>query len=504
MNGLYSLAVAMVLLRDLHAAMNRGRSFFRRRAEEAIPIAYFDKAAQCSSRILMIAESDTALATDAQGTLERARQLIASHQLASLPEAAELAERAAQVFTQLREKGGDEVGRALASALITRAKALREMGGEASRTKALPLYEKALEHLRATLDLRQPGHVNELASAWSQRGITLMDVGTAKALEEALACFDRAVDLRRSLPLAQQPFFRWGLAAALMNRADVQTRLGGPSRLVEALASYDEAIHQLDQMPPEGHASHRSRLSLAWMNRGLTCQALATASALSLAVESFGEAVALLRDPSTLANAEQRRLLACVLVNRGGTLLDCEPPQPATARKDALAAIRLAAEFERTELLSARMGLQARHLLCKAVAFIADTGLPGLPESEDWLTQTTDAVDEGLALARYWHRLGEPGLESLALDLFRFGSLVYAACQPHFLPEFLLDSLEREAFGADQAARDIAVDAMWTAARLARKRPADAAQQALLEHLKLGEVKLTALRERLSATRKGG
>ena len=67
----------------------------------------------------------------------------------------------------------------------------------------------------------------------------------------------------------------------------------------------------------------------------------------------------------------------------------------------------------------------------------------------DWsppelIEEATDAVDEGLALARHWEQRGESGFRALAEDLFRFGCRVYQAGQPQFLAEFILESLDPE------------------------------------------------------------
>jgi hypothetical protein len=53
--------------------------------------------------------------------------------------------------------------------------------------------------------------------------------------------------------------------------------------------------------------------------------------------------------------------------------------------------------------------------------------------------EATDAVDDGLALARRWEQRGVDGFREIADDLFRFGALVYGRYQPQFLGEFIAD-----------------------------------------------------------------
>jgi hypothetical protein len=86
---------------------------------------------------------------------------------------------------------------------------------------------------------------------------------------------------------------------------------------------------------------------------------------------------------------------------------------------------------------------------------------------DDWITEATDAVDDGMELARHWRQLGETCLSKLESELFRFGALIYRLCQPHFLAEFLLDSMDpTRSIGApvsEQPIHHLATDALWSA-----------------------------------------
>ena len=69
-------------------------------------------------------------------------------------------------------------------------------------------------------------------------------------------------------------------------------------------------------------------------------------------------------------------------------------------------------------------------------------------------TSTTDAVDDGLTLARRWEQAGVARFRDIAYDLFRFGARVYAVYQPQFLNEFVLDNLEPTRPSADYVGSD--------------------------------------------------
>jgi len=425
-----------------------------------------------------------------------AKQRLGEGRLSVLPEALALAESAVAILSARPED--PLTRRDLAEALLTQANALRETGTAAGRVSALPIYKDAIAHLEAVLDRTQPVPCNDLANAWTQLGMSLLDDDARESLEEAGRCFQKAIDLRDGLPLDEEPLFRWGLCAAWMNRADVLTRLGGQEALAEALGAYEVAIRHIQQLPISRHPSYLARYALAWMNSGITHRALDSGEGLQRAVECFGKSIELLTSEGGPADEEQKRILACSYMNRSNTLLAFTPERPREAREDAISALHLMAGFEERELLSAQLGLQARHLLCRATAYLADAGAA----TADWVTETTDAVDEGMALTRHWRQLGEHRLEPLACELFHFGCLVYRLCLPQFLTEFLMESLDPAESPSAPAElmemHHIATEALWSAAADVRKReqagtPAER-MITLIEDLQEAEVQLSKLR----------
>jgi hypothetical protein len=300
---------------------------------------------------------------------------------------------------------------------------------------------------------RPPPEVrNAMASGWMKRGIALLNENTTASLTASLVWFEGAIELRRSLPLAENSWYRYVLAAGWMNRGDALTRLSSTENLAEAVRSYDQALALLRTLDLESNPLFRKRLALAWMNRGITLQEQGTPVSLRAAVESFEEAIAVLRDLPAGAGPENRPVLACALMNRANVLLRLTPSTPDLARKSAEQALALVAGAEEQEILAAETGLKARHVLCRAIASqLADGTGPIAPE--DLIAAATDAVDDGMKLARHWEARGERRFHDLAVELFRFGACAYQMHQSHFLSEFLLEYLEpcqsRDAFPAD-------------------------------------------------------
>jgi hypothetical protein len=79
----------------------------------------------------------------------------------------------------------------------------------------------------------------------------------------------------------------------------------------------------------------------------------------------------------------------------------------------------------------------------------------------------TDAVEEGLELARHWEARGEARFRPLLTDLFRFGVAVYQSHQPQFLSEFVVENLDpaRSSFAEDMEMHALAADRLALAAR---------------------------------------
>lgn len=453
------------------------------------------------------ADTPSAVIAHARSLMSTAGTLIASGNESAIRQAVPLASEAIQIWQQLLPANLPDTRRSLSMAWLLKANALRETGDPVLRADALQAYEETLRHLQAVMQPDDPADANQLAKIWMCRGMTLLDDGRPSVLPEALTCFDRALDLRKSLPLEKEWRYAWALSAAWLNRGDVLTRLGGAENLAESIRSYDEAIPLLKDMPMGEYPTCRARLALAWMNRGLACQAQETSDAIEEALRSYSFSIATLTEGG--GHAEQRRVLSCARLNRGHALLNRVPADPAAARAEARAALALAIEFEKKEVLAARMSLQSRHLLCRAMAHLMDSGeVPA-----DWLEETTDAVDEGMALARHWRQLGEERLRELEGELLRFGALVYRLCQPHFLAEFLLDSLDpQRSPGApvgDENMHHLATEALWSLVmdiRGEQQTDPDSEKVSrllpLLEELLETEKRLQALREQCLADRR--
>ena len=282
---------------------------------------------------------------------------------------------------------------------------------------------------------------NELASEWMHRGMDLAKEDSALQLKEAISCFDEAIALRRNLPLEDIPWFRYGLSAGWVNRADALARLGDGESLAEALKSYDEALALLQALHLLDNPLYPRRLAITWINRGVAWQKLENSDGATEAACCFREALAVL-DHTSAKGIEDRDLLrAGAWSNLAGVLLSTPDGSLATTQRAMREACMLVKDVERTDLIAAETGLKARRILCRAIAaeFADEKAI-----LMELVAEATDALDEGLELARHWELSGETRFRQLAREIFCFGCRIYQVHQPQFLAEFILESLDPE------------------------------------------------------------
>ena len=367
-----------------------------------------------------------------------------------------------------------EVQRWLGLALLGRANVLRTRGAQ-SLAEVLRNYDEAAKIMAAgELDaeselLRR----NDLGNVWTNRAITLITAGAPEQLADAVKNLDEAIALRRELPAGPGQEFHAGLVASWMSRADALTRLNGAENLQEAVRSYDEAIAVMRTLPVQENDWFRHRLAVAWMNRGITVGALGSPESGVEVLKSFDECIALLRDHRLLERPEGKHLLACAWLNRTGALLVHSPDAPGEARAGAREVLRLLAGMEEQQPGFADVGLKARHALCRA-ASVKLAQDKGGEETKEAVGEATDAVDDGMALARLWEERGVPAFKPIEAELFRFGAALYQQHQPQFLAEFVLENLDPErspaAVKASPQMVQVGADALQRALQELQKR----------------------------------
>ncbi len=280
--------------------------------------------------------------------------------------------------------------------------------------------------------------INSRASVLMKRGIALVEASDPATYTEAEACFDAAAELRRSLPFREVPLYAYNLAACVLNRADLLARDTERARRASALPVYDEGIALLQPLPLADDERYPRRLAIALQNRGLALQE----ASVDAAIDSLASAIAVLEHEHATRIADRDALLGTVYLNLANAHSTTQSDEAAArARIAALRSLAAVATKESTSAAAAEAGLKARHVLCHLLARRLAAGQASDADLTADVHETTDIVDEGLAMARQWERSGVTGFRSIAYDLFRFGARVYALYQPHFLDEFIDENM---------------------------------------------------------------
>ena len=296
----------------------------------------------------------------------------------------------------------------------------------------------------AEFDRSQIDAINAEASVLMKEGIRLLEMGPVETLPEALIYFDRALELRRRLPTDEEPILGFGLAACWLNRADALARLGSPAQLREALTAYDEGIKVLLKLPFEQDARFPRRLALAHQNRAMALLAVGH-HRVGDAIAALTEAVAVLERKASAAIPDRAYVQATIWANLAKAHASASGPDVwGAAANAAHKAIALIGGDESRSVEAAEVGLNARHVLCQALAErLSLTSPTGFARQED-VHEATDLVDEALGLARAWERKGVARFRAIAHDVFRFGARLYAKYQPQFLTEFVDENMDPE------------------------------------------------------------
>lgn len=288
-----------------------------------------------------------------------------------------------------------------------------------------------------------------------------LEIGQAREamgrLEDAVRAYDRCI--AASEPAADPESCRQA-ALGWMNRGNALQKLMTGSSLTEAVIAYDHAIERLTTLPFEGDPALRNTLGAAWLNRGRALQLVRESTHLAEAIVSDERALALLSTLPLDASPAYRRNLAGAGVNLADALLDAACPDRAMrARMAARTVLGDVAGRETTDLELADLSFKARRALVAAIdGLLRDETARGDIDRASLIGEASDAIDDGMALARHWAARGATSLRLLTERLFRFGAQLYRVHQPHFLVEFLLENVgPHAAFETDDRFRAIAI-----------------------------------------------
>ncbi len=289
--------------------------------------------------------------------------------------------------------------------------------------------------------MSEPAATPTTAAAWLAQGQQHEAEGSGSSLATAITCYDRALALLRLLPDSADPQHRRDLGVTWMNRGNALQKIGTPASLADAVAAYDEAIALLQKLPVAENPSYGNSLGAAWMNRGHALQQQ-DAAALPAAVLAYQDAIAVLQKLPVAEYRNARINLAAAWMNLANALLLLTPPRATDAHAAAKAALAVTGTLDSSDSIIADLALKARRVQCDALGHLlvaAGTDRAAIHLLAD---EAGEAADQGLALVRHWEFHGVKIFRPLAARLYRFGARLCLIHQPHFLAEFLLESLD--------------------------------------------------------------
>ena len=275
----------------------------------------------------------------------------------------------------------------------------------------------------------------------------------------AAICFRIAAESRGRLPWRTDGEAAWLLSACWLNLGDVLLRTGNPAVLDEAMDALDRTLEVMECIDLSRNPAFVDRMILTWLNRAAVFHEMRDAEA---SLRGFAAAEALLAEWGEEVTPARSFLAAMLRVNRARTLVLAA--NPLEAWQEAGRGISRLREVAATpDALVA--GILARSVRCRALAMLLDE--PGGAEAVgDWIAEATDSAEEALSMVR------ATGFRAAWLaDLVRYGAIIYRACQPHFLGEFLAEWLAGDGpLAGDRELKEEMRGCLWATLAEAEKK----------------------------------
>ncbi len=273
----------------------------------------------------------------------------------------------------------------------------------------------------------------ETPADWLRYGQTQESHATAESVANAVQSYRRAIELLAAQPNEQ---VRKELGLAWMNFGNARQKEPDPLASEEAVRAYDDAIALLHDDSVPNDSALRNSIGAAWMNRGHALQRRGLRDGTIAALDSYDQAIALLETLPLNENQFFAINLAAALLNRAQALLALPTPEAIAAHTAGSKALKLVIETARTDPTAADIALKTYHALSAALSHL----LARNPDAA-LIAETSDTIDDALALVRHWETQGVQAIRPFEIVFYRFGARFYLSHQPQFVAEFLLETL---------------------------------------------------------------
>lgn len=364
---------------------------------------------------------------------------------------------------------------------------------EIKPTEVLGKLENAIKPLDEIKDELDEKGRYILAKSWMNRGTFLLSSNDPKALGEAQKSFQGAMENYDKLPIRNNENYLADCTALWTNVAHTQLRSNSPKSVNDAIGCFEKALSFLNMLPWESNFEFRNHLIGIWFNIGNSHQKLAGGPRVTAALNAYNMALVFAQDLA-LDDINNALLVANIWNSRGTVfsnirgdeaiaegvksfdksisilegLSKSENPnivlniarsyaskasltsgsrEKATENREeiekaAAKAIDLSSALAQQTPMAAENSLIAKRALIQNYTSIMADSEGGF--SQELYEKTTDLIDESMSSIREWEKKGATFFRQLARRMFYLGTELYSARQPHFLGEFINETINEE------------------------------------------------------------
>ena len=407
--------------------------------------------------------------------IEKARSALVEGDRLAQQEKPDLEKALAQydeAIATLTQHGGMKMPQGLfllAGAQMNRGNLFAAINSPDMTRRAVAAYRSAIDCFRALPPSKDERYYLDLSALWANLAQVLIRLQTVDGLAESTECFDKSIETLQKLPWQENYQVRAHLIGLWLNKGNAHQMLRAKESRETALEAYEKAIEFAQPLPLDD-PQFGAMVSTIWLNRGNTLRANGDEESLSSALESYDEAIRILQKLDTDKNRQLAMTCANAMASKAMILAGYHqmPDRLALAGKVAREAISVIGEDERKHPVPAEIALNARQALCQAVCSQLSSNKDDNPETH--YNNATDTVDDTLELIRHWEDQKVPQFRNVARRMFRLGTQLYAAQQPHFLSEFILENIGgekvAETFGKDPEMLSLGVGALKNAIQI--------------------------------------
>lgn len=358
----------------------------------------------------------------------------------TLAEAHTCYDQALQALGEVSEDLPEEWKHLQAWALMNKGNLFVLEGTEETAQQALEYYDLAVERFVSIGETSKEEIYVDFGALRANQGNLLFRVMGREGLAAVATRFQEAIDIFEKLPWGENPRYRHHLIGVWYNLGNVLQ--WSQERLDVAVNCYQNAIDLAEGFAAET-SGHYSLLAGLWLNYGNTLHLADGGKSIDKVLECYDSAIRLFGQGEVHPATPHANELATAWANRANILSLVNPEgddltNPQEALRSAQQALDIVGAHERQDPWSAEISLKARRARCQAYGLM----MHKVDEyGEDCYHEASDEVDDALALIQLWESREMPHYRAVARRLFQLGVQIYGIRQPHFLAEFVEETL---------------------------------------------------------------